>query len=70
MRAERRVVDVRRDRQRAVGRADRAGDEARPVGRLRGPLVGRRARQPRAFDVQLVDERLEPVVGLRDRRCC
>ena len=26
-----------------------------------------RARQLRAFDVQLVDERLEPVVGLRDR---
>ena len=32
------------------------------------PLVGRRAREPRAFDVQLVDERLEPVVGLRDAR--
>ena len=28
--AERRVVDLRRDRQRAIGRADRAGDEARP----------------------------------------
>jgi hypothetical protein len=32
-RAERRIVDVGRDRQRPVGRADRAGDEARPVGR-------------------------------------
>ena len=31
--AERRVVDVGRDRQRAVGRADRAGDEARTIGR-------------------------------------
>ena len=64
--AERRVVDVGRDRQDAVGRAHRAGDEARAVGRARGPLVGRRPRQPRALDVQLVDERLEPVVGLRD----
>ena len=47
---------------------DRAGDEPRPVGRARRPLVGGRAREPRALDVQLVDERLEAVVGLRDRR--
>ena len=62
-RAEGRVVDVGRDRERPVHRADRAGDEARLVGRLGGPLVGRRAREPRAFDVDLVDERLEPVVA-------
>ena len=50
-----------------VGPID-AGDEARAIGRARGPLVAAALRQPRAFEVQLVDERLEPVVGLRDRR--
>ena len=45
----------------------RPGHEARAVGRACRPFVGRRPRQPRAFDVQLVGERLEPVVGLRDR---
>ena len=30
--------------------------------------VGRVAREPRRRDVQLVDDRLEAVVGLRDRR--
>ena len=39
--AERRVVDVGRDRQDAVGRPHRAGDEPRPVGRARRPLVAR-----------------------------
>ena len=53
--AERRVVDVRRDRQRLGRRADRAGDEARLVGRLRGPLVGDAARAScAASTVQLV----------------
>ena len=42
------LFDVRRDRQRLGRRADRAGDESRPVGRLRGPLVGDPARQLRA----------------------
>ena len=65
-RAEGRVVDVGRDRQRPVGRAHRAGDEARPVRRPRRPLVAGAFREPRPFDVQLVDERLEAVVGLRD----
>ena len=65
-RAERGIVDVGRDRQRAVRRAHRAGDEPRPIRRARGPFVGRRAREPRALDVQLVGERLEAVVGLRD----
>ena len=53
------------DRIRFVG-SHRAGDEARTVGRPRGPLVGGLPRQPRGGDVQLVDDRLEPVVGLRD----
>ena len=66
--AKRRVVDVGRDRQRAVGRADRAGDEARPIGRPRRPLVGGRPGQARAVEVQLVGQRLEAVVGLRDGR--
>ena len=66
--AERRVVDVRRDRERAVGRADGAGDEARLRRRPAGPRIGRFAREPRRLDVQLVDERLEPEIGLRDRR--
>ena len=55
------------DSVRFVGPID-AGDEARPVGRLRRPRVGRRPREPRALDVELVGERLERVVGLRDRR--
>ena len=38
--AKRRIVDVGRDRQRLGGRPERAGDEARLVGCLRGPLVG------------------------------
>ena len=66
--AERGVVDVGRDRQRAVGRAHRAGDEARAIRRPRGPLVGDAARDARALDVDLVGQRLEAVVGLRDRR--
>ena len=64
--AERRIVDLGRDRQRPVHRTKGAGHESRPVGRLRVPLVDRLARQARAFDVQLVGKRLEGVVGLRD----
>ena len=37
------------------------------VRRLRRPLVGGFAGEARRLDVQLVGERLEPVVGLRDR---
>ena len=51
----------------AVRRTDRAGDEARPVRRLRRPLVGGRARQPRPLDVHARRPRLERVVRLRDR---
>ena len=50
--AERRIVDVGRDRQDPVGRPHRAGDEARAIRRPRGPLVGRRpcaSRAPSTF---------------------
>jgi len=65
--AERRVVHVGRERQRAIRRADGARDEPRPVGRAGRPRSGGFARQPGRRDVQLVDERLKVVVGLRDR---
>ena len=65
-RAQRRVVHVRRDRQHLVGRADRAGDEARLVRRLRGPGRGHAPGDARALDVHLVDVRLEAVVALGD----
>ena len=58
VRAERRVVDLRAERERHVQRPDRAGDEAVARGL---------ARDPRAGDVHLVDGVLEPVVGLADR---
>ena len=58
---------VRRDRRGAVGRPERAGDEALAavlvLGRDRGG-----AHQPRALEVQLVGDLLHAVVGLRDRR--
>ena len=46
--AERGVLDLRRDGQRDVERADRTGDEPWPVGRARRPVVGR-ARAPAAL---------------------
>jgi hypothetical protein len=56
------VVDVRRE----VGRPDGASDEAAvPV--LLARDRRRLARKPRAFAVELVDDRLEAVVGLSDR---
>ena len=65
-RAEARIVDVRRQRRGAVGRPQRAGDEAAPsVGLLR--LDRRPARQSRAVAIEFVDLILHPVVGLRDR---
>ena len=67
-RPEGRVFDLRRDRQRDVERADRAGDEARPIGRARGPLVRGLAREARALAAHLGCEPFEGVVGLADRR--
>ncbi len=63
--AEARIAHVGRDRGGAVGRADGAGDEARPAvlaRRDRGSLLG----EARAGDVELGDEVLGAVVGLGD----
>ncbi len=65
-RAYRRVVDVRRDRQRPVGRPDRAGHEPGLLRRARRVLVGRGPGEPRGGDVDLVHERLQAVVALGD----
>ena len=68
-RAVRRVVDPRRERERHVERADRAGDEPRLVGRLRRPGVRGAPREPRALEVHLAhDVGAERVVRLPDRR--
>ena len=59
------IVDVRRHRGRAVGRSERAGDEAGPAVdpfRLQGGAAG----EPRAVAIELVDAVLHAVVGLRD----
>ena len=56
----RRVLDPRRQGQRDVQRADRAGDE------LAAELVGRLAGEPGTFDVHVADQRLQAVVGLAD----
>ena len=65
--AEAGIGDIGRDRRRAVGRADRACDEAlAPVLVLGGQRGG--AHQPRTLEVELVGDVLHAVVGLRDRR--
>ena len=63
--AERRVVDVGRERGGAVGRPHRAGDEARAL--LRRDGVGGAAGDLRGFEVDVVDGALEAVVAHRDR---
>ena len=63
--AEAGIGDVGRDRGGAIGRPERAGDEARAaVLRLRD--IGGRAREPGALDVELMRDALHAVVGLRD----
>ena len=61
---ERRVVHLGRERERLVERAERAGDEARPVLALVAGLPG----EPGTLEVQLVDDVLEAVVRLPDAR--
>ncbi|OLE67934.1 MAG: hypothetical protein AUG74_10305 [Bacteroidetes bacterium 13_1_20CM_4_60_6] len=56
------IVDLGRQRERHVGRAERAGDEPVLV------AAGRRARDLRAGLVHLVDQAGELVVALGDRR--
>src|ERR1700686_791859 len=63
--AESRIAHIGRDRGGAIGRADRAGDEALPAVLPR--RNGRRfPGEARAGEVQLGDQRLCAVVGLRD----
>ena len=64
--AEAGVVDVGRDRGRAVGGPQRAGDEARLVRRPLRRRVGRGARELGGGQVDLVGQRLHAVVGERD----
>ena len=63
------IVDVGRDRRRAVRRPERAGDEARLAGRARGPGVGALAGEPCRGGVDVAHAAAaRPIVGLRDRR--
>ena len=65
-RAVRGVLDARRERERDVERAERAGDEARPLGCPLRPLVGRVPGETRAFEAHLGGCVPEVVVGLPD----
>ena len=58
------VVDLGRERERLVQRPERAGDEAAPI----RVLVASLPREPGALEVQVVDDVLEAVVRLPDRR--
>ena len=60
------IGNVRRDRRRAVGRAERARDEAAAAILALG-LQRRLMRQPRALAVELVGDLRHAVIGLRDR---
>jgi hypothetical protein len=66
-RAERGVLDVRRQRRRAVGRPQRSRDEARLRGVRRRRSARRSHRELRCGLVHLVRHTLEAVVGERDR---
>mmetsp|Transcript_17649 Transcript_17649/g.35512 ORF Transcript_17649/g.35512 Transcript_17649/m.35512 type:complete len:254 (+) Transcript_17649:3428-4189(+) len=66
--AEARILDGRRDRQGAVGRADGAGDEARTGGFRSGDLLGSVNSKLACHLVQLVHHVLHTVVGLSDHR--
>jgi hypothetical protein len=61
------VVDVGRDRRGLVGGAEHSGDEARLARIAPGVFVRGVARDPGGLEVQLVDQALEAVVGLRGR---
>ncbi|RMR97359.1 hypothetical protein ALP75_205063 [Pseudomonas syringae pv. actinidiae] len=58
------IVDVRRQRAGAAGRAEHAGNEARFVRGFEGFGVCDLAGQTGAFDVQLVNDRFHAVIGL------
>ena len=64
-----RIADVGAHRGGAVRRAERAGDETRPVGLRQLGRVGGIARKPGGRHVQLADDRrVEAIVGLGDPR--
>ena len=65
-RTEAGVVHIGREGERAVGRADRTGDEEGPAGLLCSNPVHRSSGDLGGRDVELARELLEPVVGLRD----
>jgi hypothetical protein len=67
-RAKRRVVHVRRERERLAAGPDGAGHEARLVRRPRAPGVRHPAGQPGGLEVDLPGELLHAVVGLGDAR--
>ncbi|KIU00664.1 hypothetical protein QU38_02785, partial [Staphylococcus aureus] len=60
-----RIVDVGTERERLVGRSQRAGNEARAT-ILRLELIGDRAGEPGAFDIDLAHQMLGTVIGLAD----
>ena len=64
-RAKARIIDVGRNRGGAIGRPQRAGDEA-ALAVLALRLVGRFASEPRRGKIQFGDKLLHAVIGLRD----
>ena len=66
--AECRIVDVRRNRRRAVGRAENTGNVARFLRRARGPLVSTGARQFRRRKVDFRRQGFHLVIRHRNSR--
>ncbi len=62
--AKARIVHIRRDRCRAIGRAEHAGDEARFVRRLGLEFIRDGARELRGGLVQFVDDVFQVIIGL------
>ena len=60
------IVDVRRDRAGAVGRAEHAGDVARTMRGFRRPFVAAGARQPGGLEVDLRRQRFHLVIRHRN----
>ena len=66
-RAKARIIDVGRNRGGAIGRPQRAGDEAATAVLLFGRVRGF-AGEPRRGEIQFGDKRFHPIIGLRDPR--
>ena len=65
--AKARIIDVRRQGQRLVGRPKRPGNEARTA-ILRLRRIGCRAGNPRCGDIQVANQMFRRIVALTDRR--